>query len=672
MQALKKTHKQVLILTILVAGSFLGVSLFEALVPQFHSHSLSSFESYTELFDLLQSQSSKQRMYDINNGLIRTEESLDTLNPQSSSVGSDSIDYSETNVQVEGIDEPDIVKTDGTYLYILADATLSIVEAYPASSMKVESQIELNESYSYSSIFVSKDTLIIFGQSYPNYWLYDEPVIVSSAQNEQHEITEQKTNNDSKIDTIMPTPGDWTVTQTLIEIYDISEKSFPYKVQTIKIDGTFVNARMINDYVYLVVSESIYDIYREINDEDYFRIPQITVNETSENISSSSMYYVDEPEQATSFTHVMSINLNDYTYTEKSFLIGNTQEIYMSNQHLYLVYSSYGYIPRLFGSSSFNQNEQITKIHKIDFDKDKISYIGNGEVQGRLLNQFSMDEYNGYLRIATTTGYSWNDEYPSSNQVFILDDDLNIISSIRNIAPGEQIYSARFMGETAFLVTFKNTDPFFTLDLSNPENPLLLGELKLPGYSDYLHPYDENHIIGIGKDTVASNNPNFAWYQGVKLALFNVSDLTNPVLVDTKIIGDRGSSTPVLFDHHALLFDREKNLFVLPVSVYEIDDEQKTENRTDFDLGKYGYFTYQGAYVFTVTSNGFSLQNRITHINQTIIDGLQQHEWYLGNDNSFIQRSMFIENVLYTISNSKVQAHSLDSLTLLNEVSLSS
>lgn len=665
------SKKQMYVLSFLVVASLLGLGFIGVMAPQSYNYKLSSFESYDQLFDFLLDQSTQQNSYENFNDLTRIESAVDTMNAQGSSGqtgGSDDISYSETNIQVEGIDEPDIVKTDGTYLYILVDSTIFIVRSYPTSSLNVESKITLNDSYYYSSLFISQDTLIVFGQSYPSYWLYREPLLLEKEVDETIDEDEKKTPDTIKPDTTVPLPGEWNVAQTTVQVFDLSDRRNPTVIKKIEIDGSFVNARMMNSFMYLVASESIYDVYRIMEEVDYFRIPQITVNGNSENISASQMYYVDEPEDATTFTHVLTLNLNDYSFTEKSFLIGNTQEIYMSKQHLYLVYSSYEYNPGLFGTSSFNQNNQITKVHKIEVDNDSIRYLASGKVQGRLLNQFSMDEHQNHFRIATTTGYSWNDDNPSMNHVYILDNELTVVSSITNIAPGEQIYSARFMGDTAFLVTFKNTDPFFTLDLSDPENPMLLGELKLPGFSDYLHPYDEHHIIGIGKDTVASNNPNFAWYQGVKLALFNVSDLSNPVLVDTEIIGDRGSYTPVLSDHHALLFDKQKNLLVLPVSVYEINDEEKTTYEND--PGTYGHFSYQGAYVFSITSQGFSLKDRITHLNQTNINKLQHREWYYGDEQSFIQRCLYIENVLYTISEAMVQTHSLDTVSFIDNVSL--
>jgi uncharacterized secreted protein with C-terminal beta-propeller domain len=263
----------------------------------------------------------------------------------------------------------------------------------------------------------------------------------------------------------------------------------------------------------------------------------------------------------------------------------------------------------------------------------------------------------------------------SSNNVYILDDNLTIISQLEDIAPGESIYSARFMGDKAYLVTFKKIDPFFTLDLSDPFNPIILGELKIPGYSDYLHPYDETHIIGIGKDTVEpldtekwSRDNDFAWYQGLKVAVFDVSDFENPREMTKVIIGDRGTDSPVLHDHKALLFDREKELFVIPVSLYEISDEIKAQNN-NYTGSMYGDFSFQGAYVYQLNLNeGFQLKVRVSHLDDT---NASTSIYIRGfNNNYFINRCMYIEDALCTISDGMIKLNDLHTFNEISSVTL--
>ena len=209
-------------------------------------------------------------------------------------------------------------------------------------------------------------------------------------------------------------------------------------------------------------------------------------------------------------------------------------------------------------------DQTTTVVHKIAIKDGRITYIGKGEVPGTLDNQFSMDEYNNNLRLATTSSVYTNSGQYTYNNVYVLDGKMATIGSLTHIAEQETIYSTRFIGDRLYMVTFKRIDPFFVIDLSTPETPKILGKLKIPGYSDYLHPYDATHIIGIGKETTA-NEWGGVSVSGVKLALFDVSDVANPKQLDKVQIGDAGSDSAALTDHHAFLFDRTKNLLVIPV-----------------------------------------------------------------------------------------------------------
>jgi uncharacterized secreted protein with C-terminal beta-propeller domain len=267
-----------------------------------------------------------------------------------------------------------------------------------------------------------------------------------------------------------------------------------------------------------------------------------------------------------------------------------------------------------------------------------------------------MDEYDGYFRVATTT---WGET--TGNHVYILDMDLNIVGSLEDLAPGETIYSARFMGERGYMVTFKQVDPLFVIDLSDPSNPRELGYLKVTGYSDYLHPYDETHLIGIGKETTDAGE--FAWYQGVKISLFDVSDVSNPQEIDKLEIGDRGTESPVLYDHKAFLFDRSRNLMVMPILVAEVDQSEYPEGVPSW---AYGEPVWQGAYVFDISLDaGISVRGTITHI-----EDIADPEYYYYYSPFAVERSLYIDDVLYTISQAKIKMNSLENLEYINEVEL--
>ena len=594
---------------------------------------LNTFGSYEELSDFLSKNSwcsywwegeySPKSLGKTNTIMIDTT--------ADSSNGGDIVDYSKTNIQVQGVDEPDVVKTDGRYLYILANSKIYILQAFPAKEAILLSNISFVSDIHIVNFFLNKDRLIVFGTSnrFPIYY-------------EEH-----------KGEYGCP-PYWWGISTTVINIFDISNRENPELVKDIEVDGSYFNARMIDDYIYIIATEYTGSIYWNLDQNVTLNIPEITIDDHTTTIPADNIFYVNTTERIDMMTHVFSIDIYSGELDSKSFLLGSSQSMYVSKNNIYLACYQYG---------------ESTVIHKISIDKGKISYIAKGEVPGHILNQFSMDEYNGFFRIATQ---AWNHEYGSTTNLYILDNTMNIISKIENIAPGERMHSSRFIGDKAYFVTFKKVDPFFTLDLSDPYNPKILGELKIPGYSDYLHPYDENHIIGIGKDTVEPqedwNGRDFAWYQGLKIALFDVSDFDNPKEVAKIIIGDRGTETPVLFDHKAFLFDREKELLVLPVSLHEISDEIKEQNE-GYTGNIFGQFTFQGAFVYKLSlENGFEFRGRITHMDDE--QPYDNYYWYGGSYSSYVSRSLYIDDVLYTISNNLVKMNNLGGLGEMNIVHL--
>jgi uncharacterized secreted protein with C-terminal beta-propeller domain len=276
-----------------------------------------------------------------------------------------------------------------------------------------------------------------------------------------------------------------------------------------------------------------------------------------------------------------------------------------------------------------------------------------------------MDEREGYFRIATTNGFSTRSGSSTSNNVYVLNASLGVTGKLEGLAPGEDIYSARFMGSRCYLVTFKKVDPLFVIDLSDPERPEVLGKLKIPGYSDYLHPYDENTLIGVGKETEEAEEGDFAWYQGVKISLFDVSDVSDPKEIAKFEIGDRGTDSPVLHDHKAFLFSRAKNLLVIPVLVAEIDEGDYSG---DVPANAYGEYVYQGAYVFHVSpGQGIELRGRVTHIDDPL-EFLKSGYWF--DSELSVERSLYIDDFLYTISRGMIKMNGLFDLSEMGSVEL--
>ena len=210
---------------------------------------------------------------------------------------------------------------------------------------------------------------------------------------------------------------------------------------------------MIDEYVYVIVSEYSYEIYNVIDDNESLIIPKITINNESRDIPANDIYYVDIPEKIDLMTHVLAINIFNDEFSQKSFLLSDSQNMYVSKNNIYITSLKY-HRPFYMLESNSNENTDTTIIHKISINKGEISYNAQGEVPGHILNQFSMDEYKNFFRVTTTVGYVWSSDIQSSSSVYILDENLEKISEIEGIAPGEQIYSARFMGEKLYLVTF--------------------------------------------------------------------------------------------------------------------------------------------------------------------------------------------------------------------------
>jgi len=433
--------------------------------------------------------------------------------------------------------------------------------------------------------------------------------------------------------------------KTSIKVYDVSDRENPRLQRELSADGQYVSSRMIGDYAYVVINEPVYE------QEDELNLPRIYLGGNETEIPAKDIYYSDVSDYYYMYTTIMAINTqnDDQEPTYETILLGASSNLYVSLDNIYLTFPVWGRDVGDFGKTS---------IHRIHIEGNEIEYVASGEVPGMVLNQFSMDEYEGYFRVATTTY-----EGTSQNNVYVLDTTLTITGSLTDLAPGETIYSARFMGERGYLVTFKQVDPLFVIDLSNPSHPKQLGYLKVTGYSDYLHPYDENHLIGIGKETTDAGE--FAWYQGVKISLFDVTDVSNPVEISNIEIGDRGTDSPVLWDHKAFLFDKSRNLLVMPILVAEVDVSKYSEEALAW---AYGEPVWQGAYVFDISlDEGFQLKGGITHIEN--LGDLKQEYYYYYSPFS-VTRSLYIGNVLYTISEAKIKMNSLENLDYINEVEL--
>ena len=570
--------------------------------------------------------------------------------------GASATDYSTTNIQVAGVDEADTVKTDGQYIYTLSSTQNSgyyygtnsqannivyIVNADPQNA-KVISKIVLDNDSSPIGLFLSPDSskLVVISDNYQSYITPLNGIA------------------------IMPYYSD---VSTSINVFDVSNKANPILSRNFTVSGSYFDSRMIGNYVYAVTSQSAFIYNGAVS------VPATYNDGIAYAASPTSIYYADMNQSSYySFTSFYGLDVsNDQNQpTNMTVLMSGASTMYVSPNNIYVTYPNW-----VNGSD-------VTSIYRVKIDGLQLTLQAQGAIPGYTINQYAMDEYNGNLRIATNmpnnliavpfTGQG-STQNTQSNNLYVLNENLSIIGSLEGLANGENLHSVRFIGDRCYLVTFMRTDPLFVIDLSQPTNPTVLGELKIPGYSDYLHPYDETHLIGVGKEAVASDQGNFAWYQGLKLSLFDVNNVNNPVQLSNFTIGDRGTDSTVLTDPKAFLFDASKNLLVIPVSLAIVDNSTLAQYGQS-TASAYGTTVWQGAYVFSLTlDGGFSFKGTITHLDPTLLNSqgqLTNPNDYYNTQNQWITRSLYIGNTLYTVSNSEVKLNSLTDLSQIAQVNL--
>ncbi len=564
--------------------------------------------------------------------------------------------YSTTNIQVAGVDEADTVKTDGQFIYTVTTTqatgyypgysssqesnTIYVIKADPRNP-SVQSKISLGNDTEPAGLFLSSDgnKLVVLASKYQTYsYGYYPPVAMP-----------RTPAIGSEIGMLAPYRSD---VYTFISVYDVSNKADPVLSRNFTVSGSYFNSRMIGNYVYAVVSQPAMVTNNDVT------LPAVYNGKAEAVVAPTSVYYSDMVQSSSyTFTSFFGVDIqNDNVQpTNMTVMMGGSSTMYVSQDNIYITYPTW-------------TDGQYTSIYRVSIDGAKLDLQAQGNVPGYVINQYAMDEYNGYFRVATNW-YGSSTSNTEINNVYILNQNLTLVGKLEGLAPNENLNSARFMGDKCYLVTFKRIDPLFVIDLSQPQNPHVLGMLELPGYSDYLHPYDENHLIGLGKEAVDSGQGDFAWYLGLKLALFDVSDVNHPTQLSKFNIGDRGTNSPALSDPKAFLFDKNTGLLVIPVSLALVDNS--TGQAQD---SAYGTTVWQGAYVFNLNLNGgFTLKGTVTHLDPSLLNNqgyLKDYTSYYNTQNTQITRSLFIGNTLYTFSNAMVKLNSLTDMTQTGQINL--
>lgn len=498
-------------------------------------------------------------------------------------------DYSDTNVQVEGIAEADIVKTDGEYIYILSK----------------------REGTSGIYIVRAKDGVLAMESSFSpdgslDVWQEEMYVSGNRLAVVRHGIKRQEPGKDGGEYFFDVWFGYHGERQTEVLVYDITDRRAPFLVGSHVQDGDYVSSREKDGYLYVVSEKEIFYNYiqpmdqvwigdvgnrtkghkAELTEEDLARLPLVD----GEPLAPGCIYFREDAGDSV-YTVVTAICLEmpEKLVDSISFMAGSGH-CYMSGNAIYLAAYDWYY----------NEGDsEHTEIVKISYADGKLGFAAQGKVKGSLDDQFSMDEKDGYLRVVTTveeykpvqkSGGVWEGHFGRSNALYVLGPGMEVAGSLEGLAEDERIYSARFIGDTAYFVTFRNTDPLFCVDVSDPGHPVLLGALKIPGFSDYLHPYGENLLLGIGYDADETGAVGC-----VKLTMFDISDPLAVTEKHTLVLEGYGSSE-ACHNHRAVLVDEGKNLIGLPFenSYYGRDGYQGYTEEKGYAV--YGYDEENGFY----------------------------------------------------------------------------
>lgn len=501
------------------------------------------------------------------------------------------LEYSTTNVQTENIDESDIVKTDGRYIYKTTIDGVCITDIQ-TDDMKVVGNIKLDiykkEGFKeIKEIYVDNNKLNLIVET-DNSDILDDGII---AHEERGYLTEVKRIS--------------TKVSTSVITYDITDRENPLYEGEVEQDGSYYSSRKKGDIVYLFTNK-----YMELPDNDTHKIEDEIPKVGGQTIPAEDIYLADMGCNAFIITSVDIMECKKYVDTA---MILNNADIYMGSEYLYLYNNGY--------------NSDNTVITRFSMTDGVISGDTSGIVKGNITDTFSINEYNGKLRVVT---WSWNEE--SSSDIFLLDDDLSVTGAIRGLARNEEIKSARFIGDKLYLVTYENTDPLFIIDLSDEANPEVLSSLEITGFSEYLHIWNDGMLLGFGIET----DPHSGEWEGIKLCAFDVRDEADVKVSDTFYLKNKNYSSDALYDYKCILADRNANLFGFAVELgdrtttvkYELFTlkDGKLHRLLDEEIDKSVLVSevrglYSGKHFYIVSEKGiksFDMENNYSKVNEIL------------------------------------------------------
>jgi len=619
--------------------------------------------------------------------------------------------YSTTTIQEEGVDEADVVKTDGQYLYVLTNdrywgdsATLHIVGAVPANDLQLLGGFNLdgwgNDLYLVGDRVVALSSRIEYPQGDADvdleqfiFGVFLDAVLGTADAGAEADDTDSDNLLDELttiLEALFPRP------ETVVTVIDVADRSSPTLVSQTAFQGDLVSSRMIDGVLRLVVASY---------PDHYYSVLPLGMPQTGEllglmgldtllpdfertdasgevtggNIAEWDAFFRPGDPDGFGVTTVITLDTATPDTFDAVGIVAQPGLIYASTEALYFTDTDY----------YFDFRRVDTDIYKFAFEPDTVTLVGSATVPGRILNQYSMGEYDGYLRVATTTDdlFVWEtgEAVPSSNAVYVLgeeDGKLAIVGSIEDLGVGEEIQSARFIGTRGYVVTFERIDPLFTLDLREPTDPQVAGELKVPGYSTFIVPMDQDHLLTVG---VYVDPEGWGWSEGVQLSIFDVSDLTDPLQIQNVVIGGSETYSEATWNPKAFTYFAAEGLVALPIEHYGYDDwgwevdveTSGTDEGTDGGEGTASSSDtrqtptppadeigdFRGLFVY-----GVSVEGGFDYLGRLSTDLAGEGFWSRWPD---FTRGVFIEDHVYAVTNLGVVSSALDSVdTVVGQVEL--
>jgi hypothetical protein len=595
--------------------------------------------------------------------------------PAAPDAGGGAEEFSTTNTQVRGVDEADFVKNDAEHVYVLSPRGLHVIDAWPAEELREIARVAIAGEP--RRMFLEGNILAVYSRL--------TTAATSSAAGQKPSTQGCTYGYDCRY------AGEGG--RTLITLFDVANPASPSEIHRYELSGGFVAARRVGQYVYSVVHdggaappsiplaltgvsarelEQNYLALKASVDRtidalslDYF-LPTLTEQTAAGGepvrVDACRGALASRAAQGMSFVSLVAFDLDTLAPPTRTVIAGRPGFVYSSADALYLATDGADGSDTLPTRYTGAPDGDRSTIHKFSLNGLETRYAGSDSVRGHVLNQFSMDEHEGVLRVATSSGYVPSPGV-SSNVTTLAEQDGTFVrlGELTGLAPEEDIRSVRFDGDRGFVVTFKKTDPLFVIDLKDPEQPSVLGELKIPGFSTYMQRLDPNHLLAVGFD--ADDQGSFAYFDGIQIQIFDVTELSNPRLLHKTVIGTRGSGSEALLNHLAFNYYAPKHLLALPMTICEGGDQ-----------GVFGNgLTFSGLMVFDVSvEDGIVERGRLPFVDTSSSAGASMPgatsagascgAWWT-NATSMVKRSLFMDDVAVGISDSKLNAARLSALS---------